>query len=238
MAIYQLSNELVFPNPLLANEDGLLAIGGDLSPQRLLLAYANGIFPWFSEGESILWYALNPRMVLFPDKFKLSKSLRKTIRDQKFEVKFDTNFKGVIKNCSKVNRKDQEGTWINSQMIEAYNLLHQLGFAHSVETYLDGELVGGLYGVSIGKVFCGESMFFTVSDASKVALYYLVQQLQSWNFKVIDVQQATNHLRSLGAEEIDLFEFLNFIEPEIDFELHRGKWTDKGDTFLNTRSYL
>lgn len=225
MAIYKLNDELVFPNPLLANEDGLLAIGGDLSPQRLLLAYANGIFPWFSEGESILWYALNPRMVLFPDKFKVSKSLRKTIRDQKFKVKFDTNFRDVIENCSKVNRKDQDGTWINSQMLEAYTLLHELGFAHSVETYLDGKLVGGLYGISIGKVFCGESMFFTVSDASKVALYYLVQQLQSWNFKVIDVQQATNHLRSLGAEEINLFEFLNFIEPEIDFELHRGNWS-------------
>jgi len=160
MPVYALSDEIIFPDPELANDIGLLAVGGDLSLKRLLLAYSQGIFPWYSEEDPIMWWSPNPRMVLFPEKLKLSKSLQQTIKNKEYEVKFDTNFKEVIENCSKSVRKDQKGTWITPEMKNAYLDLHESGFAHSVETYYNGKLAGGLYGISLGRAFFGESMFY------------------------------------------------------------------------------
>ncbi len=185
MPVFQLSDEPVFPRPELAEPDGLLAIGGDLSPPRILQAYASGIFPWYSENQPILWWSPNPRMVLFPEEFKRHKNLRRLVRSEKFRVTMDMDFAGVIEACG------QEGTWITKEMREAYIRLFELGFAHSVECRLNDELAGGLYGVALGKVFFGESMFHTVTDASKVALWYLVDFLLENDFKLIDVQQDT-----------------------------------------------
>jgi leucyl/phenylalanyl-tRNA--protein transferase len=213
MPVYQLpDNDLVFPHPSLANPDGLLAVGGDLSPERLILAYSNGIFPWFSEGEPLLWWSPDPRAVLFPEKFKRHKSLRLLVQSNRFEVTFDKDFRNVIRECSKVERKGQEGTWITKNMIEAYVKLHEMGIAHSVETWEKGKLAGGLYGVMLGKVFFGESMFHKKSNASKVAFWYLIEKLIAMDVKVIDVQQDTQHLRSLGAELIPRSEFLNMLK--------------------------
>lgn len=213
MPVYQLpDNDLIFPHPSLANPDGLLAVGGDLSPERLILAYSNGIFPWFSEGEPLLWWSPDPRAVLFPEKFKRHKSLRLLVQSNRFEVTFDKDFRNVIRECSKVERKGQEGTWITKNMIEAYVKLHEMGIAHSVETWEKGKLAGGLYGVMLGKVFFGESMFHKKSNASKVAFWYLIEKLIAMDVKVIDVQQDTQHLRSLGAELIPRSEFLNMLK--------------------------
>lgn len=224
MPVYQLSEDLVFPHPSLAEEDGLLAIGGDLSPDRLILAYANGIFPWFNEGQPILWWSINPRLVLFPEKFKLSKSLKQSLANKEYEVSFDENFEKVIQQCAGVNRPNQDDTWINHEMIEAYTRLHNLGFVHSVETRLNGKLVGGLYGVSLGRIFYGESMFFTERDASKVALYHLVEKLKTWKFLAIDAQQDTEHMRSLGAETIPLEDFMELLNKSSKYETIRGNW--------------
>ena len=215
MSVFQLSDEPVFPRPELAEPDGLLAIGGDLSPPRILQAYASGIFPWYSENQPILWWSPNPRMVLFPEEFKRTKNLRRLVQNSKFRVTIDTDFVGVIKACSLVERKGQEGTWITKEMREAYIRLFELGFAHSVECRLNDELAGGLYGVALGKVFFGESMFHTVTDASKVALWYLVDFLLENDFKLIDVQQDTPHLRSLGARLILRKEFLKILNENI-----------------------
>ncbi len=207
--MYLLNKSLVFPNPKEAGEEGLLAIGGDLSTDRILLAYQSGIFPWYDEQQPILWWCPDPRMVLFPSKFKVSKSLSKTIKSNKFSITFNTNFSKVIKNCSIIKREDQAGTWITQEMVEAYIHLHKLGHAQSVEVWKENELVGGLYGIDLPKqkIFCGESMFSTKTDASKVGFYYLVKHLQQKNYKLIDCQMHTKHLESLGAEEItrDLF---------------------------------
>jgi len=224
MPVYQLPNDILFPDPGMAEEDGLLAVGGDLSVERLLVAYSNGIFPWYSEGQPILWWSPNPRMLLFPKDFKRHKNLRRTIESGKFEVKFDSNFIGVISNCSEISRKEQPGTWITSEMKAAYIRLHQLGFAHSVETYLEGKLVGGLYGISLGGVFFGESMFHLVSDASKVALWYLVDRVLDWGFDFVDVQQDTGHLRSLGAMTIERKKFLILLNESLKKETIRGSW--------------
>lgn len=210
MPVYQLSKKIIFPNPLNAEANGLLAIGGDLSVNRLLLAYSNAIFPWYNKGEEILWWAPNPRPVLFLDDFKVSKSLKQSIK--KFEIKFNSNFETVIEMCSTVNRKDQDSTWITDEMKAAYIKLHKKGYAYSVETYYQNNLVGGLYGIALGKVFFGESMFHTKRDASKVALYYLVNLLKQNNFKLIDVQQKTNLLSSLGATEIDIKILLDILK--------------------------
>ena len=224
MPVFELSEELVFPHPGLAEKDGLLAIGGDLSFDRLLLAYANGIFPWFSEGQPILWWSLNPRLVLFPKKLKVSKSLKQSIRKNELTVTLDENFEEVIRECAKVKRPGQEDTWIGRDMIDAYTKLHKEGFAHSVETKLNGQLVGGLYGVSLGRIFFGESMFFKVSDASKVALFHLVEKLKSWKFMVIDAQMDTEHMRSLGAETITLERFMQLLNESSKHATIRGNW--------------
>lgn len=226
MPIYRLSKELAFPDPSYTEEEGLLAVGGDLSVERLLLAYANGIFPWFIEGSKILWWSPDPRMVLFPDNFKVSNSLKQLIRSKKYSHTFDQDFEAVIRNCSCVSRDGQDSTWITEKMQKAYIKLHKKGFAHSVETWLDGELVGGLYGVSLGRAFFGESMFFHQRDASKFALYHLVQLLKAWDFDFIDAQQDTEHLRSMGAINIPRPEFMERLDKAIAKPTYKGNWTN------------
>ncbi len=224
MPVYLLDDSLSFPDPGLASDDGLLAIGSDLSVERLLLAYSHGIFPWYNEDNPIMWWSPDPRMVLFPDKFKVSDSLKQLIRRETFQVSFDTAFEEVIEHCSRVPRQAQEGTWITTGMKEAYIKLHEKGFAHSVETYFEGELVGGLYGVSIGKAFFGESMFHLKSNASKVAFVYLIKRLTGWLFHIIDAQQETRHLQSFGAQAIPRKDFLNIIEKAVHEPGIYGKW--------------
>lgn len=224
MPVFQLEKDPVFPHPDLAEKSGLLAIGGDLSPERLIQAYANGIFPWYSKGDPILWWSPDPRMVLYPDRFKASKSLRKTIRTGVFSVSFDAEFNSVIHACARIPRKGQPGTWIVPEMIDAYIRLHELGYAHSVEVYLEGKLAGGLYGISLGRVFFGESMFFTERDASKVALYHLVERLKSLDFQLIDAQVETDHLRSVGAINIPRKEFLIQLQEAVSYKTLKGNW--------------
>lgn len=209
--MYLLSDELVFPPVELADSNGLLAIGGDLLPERLILAYKNGIFPWYNEGEPIIWYSPNPRMVLFPKKLKISKSMRKIIRMGNFTVTFNQNFSEVIENCKNVKRNNQNGTWITHEMKEAYQKLHDLGFAKSVEVWKSDKLVGGLYGIDLGNIFCGESMFSKTSNASKIAFIFLVKKIEKENYSIIDCQLYNEHLASLGAEEITRNEFLKLI---------------------------
>ncbi len=213
MAVYELSDEIVFPNPELSEDDGLLAFGGDLSIDRLLLAYSNGIFPWYNEGEPILWWSPKPRFVLKPDEIKVSKSMKKIIKKGEFEVTFNNDFEGVISNCKSM-RENNEGTWITDEMKEAYIDLFNNGFALSVETYLDGELVGGLYGVIIGRCYFGESMFSKVSNASKISLITLAEVLKEQNFEFIDCQVYTPHLESMGAKMVEWNDFKAM--------LHRG----------------
>ncbi|WP_316790565.1 leucyl/phenylalanyl-tRNA--protein transferase [Pedobacter frigoris] len=201
-------DEVVFPNPQLADPDGLLAIGGDLKIDRLLLAYENGIFPWFSEGDPICWYAPHERCVIFPERVKISKSMRKLLGDGLLEVTFNKAFAAVIVNCAKVERKDQPGTWITDQMQDAYIHLFEKGHAGSVEVWQEGNLVGGLYGVLMGDVFCGESMFSLVSNASKVALIALCK---TERYKLIDCQLPNDHLMSMGAEMISMAEYQDFL---------------------------
>tara|TARA_R110002074_G_scaffold696_5_gene3945 strand:+ start:104067 stop:104708 length:642 start_codon:yes stop_codon:yes gene_type:complete len=205
-----LSSQLWFPSVTEASKEGLLAIGGDLSSDRLLLAYRSGIFPWFEDDQPILWWSPDPRMVLFPERFKVSKSLKKVLDSNIFQVTFNQNFSEVIKQCASVKRKGQRGTWITSEMISAYQELHEKGFAKSVEVWKEGKLVGGLYGIDLPekKVFCGESMYSKESNASKVGFYILIEKLKERNYKIIDCQVYTNHLHSLGAEEIPREEFL------------------------------
>jgi len=211
--MYLLSEDLIFPPVHLANEDGLLAIGGDLSAERLELAYKSGIFPWYNQGEPIIWYSPNPRMVLFPENLKISKSMKQLIRKKEFKITFNQNFSEVISNCKNIFRAaDQGGTWITNEMQEAYIELHKKGIAKSVEVWLGNELVGGLYGIDLGTVFCGESMFSKVSNASKLAFIYMVQKFEKENYKLIDCQVYNNHLASLGADEIPRAEFLKFLK--------------------------
>lgn len=213
MPIFELdTTDYSFPNPEFAEKDGLLAINGDLSIDRLLNAYANGIFPWFNPGDPILWWSPDPRFVIFPSEFKTSKSLKQKIRNSDYRIKYDNDFSSVIKNCAKIIRKQEEGTWITSEMEEAYLNLHEIGVAHSVEVYENNELIGGLYGVQIGTVFTGESMFSKKSDASKIALYTLCQNANKLNIELIDVQMETEHLVSLGAKGIKRSEFFKYLE--------------------------
>ena len=207
----------------LARPNGLLAVGGDLSPSRLIDAYRRGIFPWFNEGEPILWWSPDPRMVLFPQELKISRSLRKTLKRGNYEIRADSAFKQVMEACA-APRGDQAGTWIHAEMIAAYERLHEMGMAHSMETWIEGELVGGLYGVGQGKMFFGESMFFRVSDASKIAFVHLVTQLQRWGFEMIDCQMKTEHLASLGAREISRKEFRQKLKELVHYPERGKKW--------------
>ena len=203
---------MVFPPVQMADEDGLLAIGGDLSVDRLLLAYKNGIFPWYNEDDPICWWSPDPRCVLFPDKLKISKSMQQVLRQNKFRFTINKNFREVITACKTTNRKDGFGTWINEDIIDAYTNLNKIGIALSAETWMNGNLVGGLYGVKLGNVFFGESMFSTESNASKFAFIKLVQHLQLSGLQIIDCQMKTEHLLSLGAEMIDRNLFLEMIK--------------------------
>ena len=209
--MYFLLKELFFPDVTEADRDGILAVGGDLSPERLLLAYQSGIFPWFDSDDPILWWAPHQRMVLFPDELVASKSMRSILRKEIFTVTFNKDFRGVISNCSQIRRNGQRGTWITNEMIEAYVKLHELGFAKSVEVWQNNELVGGLYGIDLGHVFCGESMFSKVSNASKVAFITLVENLKIRKYKLIDCQVHNDHLESLGAREIEREEFMQIL---------------------------
>lgn len=214
-------NDLEFPASELAltEPNGLLAIGGDLSPERLVQAYRHGVFPWYEEPQPILWWSPSPRAVLFPERIIVSKSLRKRIRRGDYAVTADQQFQQVIEHCASVPRAGQNGTWISQQMIDAYITLHQQGIAHSIEVWQQQQLVGGLYGLAIGGVFFGESMFSLRTDASKTAFVYLARQLQQWNFAMIDCQVSNPHLFSLGAEEIERSEFEQLLKLHIDNKL-------------------
>jgi leucyl/phenylalanyl-tRNA--protein transferase len=205
------------------NPNGLLAAGGDLQPERLLDAYRHGIFPWYSAGDPLLWWSPDPRMVLFPDELKISHSLRKTLRKGKYEIRTDTVFEQVMRACSSP-RSGQDGTWIQEEIIEAYVRLHHMGLAHSVETWINGELCGGLYGVSIGRMFYGESMFSRKTDASKLAFAHLVLQLKRWGVSMIDCQMNTAHLATLGAREIPRKEFLMRLQELIHYPNISTPW--------------
>lgn len=226
MSFYWLrDDELSFPHPRYANEDGILAVGGDLSPQRLVLAYTNGIFPWFNPGDPIIWWSPDPRFVLFPDELKVSKSMRPYFNQKKFSCTLDHDFEQVIRNCQLHDRKGQSGgTWITNNMLDAYIHLHKLGIAHSVEVWQGEELVGGLYGVALGKVFFGESMFTKVSNASKFGFISLVRQLIQWEFNLIDCQQATRHLESLGGRAIPRVDFLSYLEKNQVHPVEQKSW--------------
>jgi leucyl/phenylalanyl-tRNA---protein transferase len=225
MPVYQLPEIIAFPDPSLADDDGLLAVGGDLTQERLILAYENGIFPWFNQEDPILWWSPPKRMLLFPGKMNVSKSLKKSVDKAGFELRLDTEFEKVIRLCGEVPRKGQEGTWVTEPMIQAYVNLHQLGFAHSFETWKNGQLVGGLYGVSLGLAFFGESMFSLVSDASKVAFHHLHEFCKRLGFQFIDCQLYTSHLASLGAREVSRADFLVSLRAALDFPDRNQKWT-------------
>jgi len=224
MPIYRLIQEVVFPRPEQADPSGLLAVGGDLSSERLLEAYRLGIFPWYSSDEPILWWSPDPRLVLDLGDFKISRSLRKTLNKEIFTVTFDQAFGEVIRACALAPRDGQRGTWITDDMQEAYVRLHKLGYAHSVESWFDGKLAGGLYGVSLGKAFFGESMFHRTADASKVALAALVERLKLWKFHFIDAQMTTAHLLRFGARELSRRVFLKRLDEALRSPSKKGKW--------------
>lgn len=209
MAIYELIKPIVFPPVDEAEPDGLLAIGGDLSPERILYALTIGIFPWFNEGDPICWWSPDPRFIILPEKAKISKSLKKD--HERFEIKINANFKNVISNCAKVPRKNQDGTWISKDIIDSYTKLHEYGYGYSFEAYYDKRLVGGLYGVLLGKVFIGESMFHVMSNASKVSFLELIEFCLKNDVKIIDCQFHTEHLQSLGGEYISRKEYLEYL---------------------------
>lgn len=224
MPVFRLVEDIVFPPPDYADPSGLIAVGGDLSSERLLEAYRVGIFPWYSDDQPILWWSPDPRFVLELGEFKISRSLRKTLKRKLFEVTFDRAFHEVIAACASVPRDGQKGTWITPEMQQAYIRLHHLGYAHSVESWFEGELVGGLYGVSLSKAFFGESMFHRKDDASKVALATLVEKLKLWGFHFIDSQLTTEHMARLGAREMPRRIFLKRLRAALKFPTKRGKW--------------
>ena len=220
-----LSGKQPFPPANSANSQGIVAYGGDLSPQRILDAYKAGIFPWYAPDDPILWWSPDPRCIMLPYEFKKRKSLEKRIRNGGFEIRFDYDFSATIRGCREVNDRIQEGTWILPEMIKAYEELHKMGYAHSVEAYLDGELVGGLYGVSLGNAFFGESMFAKVNDASKVAFAALVEFAMDQGFYFIDCQIPTDHLISLGAICVHRELFLEMLEDSLSHETKLGLWS-------------
>lgn len=217
-------DKIIFPHPSQATRQGLLGIGGNLSVERIILAYQNGIFPWNIEGEEILWWCLTPRLVLYPEKIKISKSLHSILNKKDYKISYDQAFEQVIEECSMIKRKSQEGTWIHSDLKRIFIQLHQEGLAHSVEVWKNDQLVGGLYGLGIGKMFCGESMFAKESNTSKIALVHLCKKLVEMNYTVIDCQQDTEHLRSMGAELINKKKFFDFLENNKLSKIDERKW--------------
>lgn len=224
MPVYLLPEEIAFPPPQLAEKNGLLAVGGDLSPERLLLAYRMGIFPWYTAGDPILWWSPDPRLVLFPGCLHVSKSLQKVLDRNRFHVTMDRAFETVITACAAIRRAQGDGTWIGPDMITAYCTLHQLGFAHSVETWQADELCGGLYGVSLGGFFFGESMFANISNASKVALVFLTRYLMQHSFDMIDCQVTTHHMVRMGAVEMPREQFLSKLSTSLKKPSIQGNW--------------
>lgn len=227
MPVYYLENRHWFPPTHLATEEGILAIGGDLSPERLLLAYHRGIFPWYNEEDPIIWWAPDPRFVLFPDDLKVSKSMKQVLRSGKFRVTIDHDFEGVINNCRTDTRRGQEGgTWLNLDLMASYVELYRKGYAHSVEVWEGNELVGGLYGLSLGNCFFGESMFAKVSNASKAGFILFVKKLQEMGFNLVDCQYFSSHLESLGAQHIPREQFEQLLPPSDLHQMYRGAWDD------------
>lgn len=224
MTIYRLSNTIEFPSPHLAEKDGLLAIGGDLSQKRLLMAYQVGIFPWFLEGEPYLWWSPDPRLVLYPEELYVSKSLKKTMNQNVFQITFDSSFNQVIQSCAHTRLKQNEETWIVPEMVDAYCRLHKSGYAHSIEAWHNGKLAGGLYGIALGKCFFGESMFSRKSNASKVAFVNLVHYLKRESYKLIDCQVTTAHLKRFGAREIPRGTFLKQLKDAINCPTNNRSW--------------
>jgi leucyl/phenylalanyl-tRNA--protein transferase len=225
MSVYRLGEEIAFPPPDRADPSGLLAVGGDLRPERLLLAYAMGIFPWFDADQPLLWHSPDPRLVLVPSELAVSRNLRRILNRCEFEVTLDTAFDEVIRCCAETPRKEDAGTWITAEMIDAYRRLHDLGFAHSAEAWQAGELVAGLYGVSLGGCFFGESMFTLRSNASKVAFAKLTRQLEAWNFDLIDCQVHTDHLARFGASLWSRQRFLKALDTSLAQPTRRGCWS-------------
>lgn len=223
MPIYLLDERIIFP-AIENTEEGILAIGGDLSPERLLAAYQNGIFPWYNEDDPIIWHAPEERFILLLDELHISKSMRRVLNSNKFTYTVDTNFSFVIQQCAQVERKNEDGTWITEEMIDAYINLHQIGFAHSVEVWQDDKIVGGLYGVSLGKCFFAESMFHTATNASKFAIIKLVELLKQKDFHFIDAQVYTKHVETLGAKNITRNNFMQMLHKNIQFPTWKGKW--------------
>jgi len=224
MPVYLLSDKYVFPPPHLATKEGLLAVGGDLHPSRLLVAYKNGIFPWYSDGDPILWWSPDPRLVLYPQDLIVSRSLGKTIRKNVFQVTLDIGFRQVIGMCASIRTETRESTWISREMIEAYCRLHKLGYAHSVEVWHERKLVGGLYGLCIGGCFFGESMFSAMSNSSKVALFYLCRFLNAWHIDLIDCQVPTDHLIRMGARNIARSDFILQLNQALQQPSLTGPW--------------
>lgn len=232
MSIFWLDNRLIFPAPQYAEPSGILAAGGDLKPERLLLAYRSGIFPWFTEDDPILWWSPDPRFVLFPSELVVSRSMRPYFNQKRFSITLDTCFEQVIRACGTQSREGQDGTWITEEMVEAYCLLHQQGCAHSVEVWDNSILVGGLYGISLGHIFFGESMFSKVSNASKYGFIALVRRLEQLGFLLVDCQQETRHLASLGARPIARTQFLEILESAAWDDYLSGNW-GKMEAFQN-----
>ncbi|MDQ3337636.1 MAG: leucyl/phenylalanyl-tRNA--protein transferase [Myxococcota bacterium] len=224
MPVFRLDDRLVFP-PVHLAEDGLLALGGDLRPERLLLGYTQGIFPWYAENLPILWHSPDPRMVMRTNELVVQKSLRKAIKKRPYELKMDTAFGRVLEGCASVPRPGQAGTWLIPEMVDAYTKLHELGFAHSIEAWVGDELVGGLYGVSLGAAFFGESMFARAPDASKIAYVACVRQLDAWGVRLVDCQVHTDHLERFGAHEVSRMEYLDLLHGALDEPTKRGKWS-------------
>ncbi|MCJ8500640.1 leucyl/phenylalanyl-tRNA--protein transferase [Desulfatitalea alkaliphila] len=226
MPVYLLSKELVFPPVHLATREGLLAVGGDLAPERLLLAYRNGIFPWYSGDEPILWWSPDPRLVLMPQELKISRSLRKTIRQERFRVTLDTAFDQVIHACARLRIEVGTGTWITPEMATAYRRLHVMGYAHSVEAWCDGRLSGGLYGIALGRAFFGESMFSMRRDASKVCLVHLARHLVRQHYRLIDCQVPTDHMQRMGARLLSRTDFMLMLNEALRYPSRVGQWAE------------
>src|SRR6266850_4200470 len=223
MPVFRLDDRLVFP-PVHLAEDGLLALGGDLKPERLLLGYSQGIFPWYAENLPILWHSPDPRMVMSTKDLTIPRSLRKTIRKRPYKLTVDTAFRDVLRGCAEVPRPGQTGTWLIPEMVDAYTKLFDLGFAHSIEAWREGELVGGLYGVSLGAAFFGESMFARAPDASKIAFVASLRQLDGWDIGLIDCQVHTDHLERFGAYEVTRLRYLEMLSRALDEPTKRGRW--------------